>query len=106
MPRKAAVQQARLADVVCNRALSLTASVYDVSVAEIVRPTQGSPQASTARHVAIYLAHLILDALSLEDLAELFGRTKSTALHAVRRVEEMRDDPKIDQTLTWLEAIL
>ena len=89
----------------CKKVLALVASVYDVRVDDLVHVTRGPQDAAAARHVAIYLAHTVLS-MNFADLASAFGRAPSTTLHAVRKVEAMRDDPKIDRILTWLEAIL
>lgn len=83
----------------------LVAHVFDVPIAELAQSPVRSPKATAARQVAIYLAHTVL-AMSFRALGGTFGRSKSTAAYAVRRVEEMRDDPKFDHTLRWLETIL
>ena len=88
-----------------DRVLTLVGSTYDVPVRELLRSTRGSPKAATARQVAIYLSHTVL-AMPLADLGGAFGRTRSTALHAVQKVETMREDPIIDRALGWLESIL
>ena len=92
-------------DAIRTRVLTLVAFAYDVPLTELTHHDRGSPEAAAARQVAIYLSHTVL-AMGFADLAGVFNRARSTTLHAVRRVEEMRDDPKIDQTLTWLEGIL
>jgi chromosomal replication initiation ATPase DnaA len=105
MPFQAFPEPVRFVDAVRPKVLSLVASVYDVPVAELAQSTRQGPKVAAARQVAIYLAHTVLK-LSFTDLAALFGRSRSTALHAVRRVEERREDPRVDQTLTWLESLL
>jgi len=102
---QAEVSIAEPANAVRGRVLSLVASIYDVPVCDLVRVTRGSTKAAAARQVAIYLSHTVL-AMTFADLSSAFGRTPSTVLHAVRKVEAMRDDPKIDRMLSWLESIL
>ena len=92
-------------EAIRTRVLTLVASVYDVPLHDLTQPDRGSSDTAAARQVAIYLAHTVL-AMGFADLASAFNRARSTTLYAVRRVEEMRDDPKIDQTLTWLEGVL
>ena len=87
------------------RVITLVASIYDVPPHEIVHETRGTARAASARAVAIYLAHTVLE-MTFEDLGPAFGRHPTTASHAVRKVEAMRDDPKVDQTLSWLETVL
>lgn len=87
------------------RLLTLVSSIYGIAMDEIVRVTRGSDKAVAARQLAIYLSHTAL-AMPLTDLASVYGRSKSTALHSVRKIEAMREDPKVDRTLSWLETAL
>jgi ATPase involved in DNA replication initiation len=64
---------------------------------------RGDQKAAFARHVAMYLCHLVL-AMSLTEIAAAFGRDRTTAAYAVRRIEEAREDFAFDATLARLEA--
>jgi len=88
-----------------DRVLTVVAQAYDVSARKLTGRRRGSAEVAQARQIAIYLARMVLK-LSYTDLGAAFGRHRSTAQHAVRRVEEQRDDPKVDQTLSWLEQVL
>jgi hypothetical protein len=57
-----------------------------------------------AGDAALYLAHVVHGA-ALRGLARAAGRTPSTILRAVRRVELKRDDPLLDSLLAELEAV-
>jgi len=80
------------------------ASAYGISISDL---RAGGREAKTAeaRQVAMYLTHVVFE-VSHAEIGRGFGRNRSTALYAARRVEEMRDDPAIDATLTALEAAL
>jgi chromosomal replication initiation ATPase DnaA len=58
-----------------------------------------------ARQTAMYLAHVAFG-LSLTDIGELFSRDRTTVAHACRVVEELRDDPVMDEALAVLETTL
>ncbi|MEM9371774.1 MAG: DUF6456 domain-containing protein [Pseudomonadota bacterium] len=68
----------------------------------VVFPTEGG--ACSQRDAALYLAHTG-EGHSLRSLAEAAGTHPSTVMRAVRRVEEKRDDPLIDQLLDDLEGV-
>jgi chromosomal replication initiation ATPase DnaA len=53
----------------------------------------------------MYLAHVACG-LSLTAAGDLFRRDRTTAAHACSVVEDLRDDPVVDQALTVLEAAL
>jgi len=84
---------------------SLVALASDVSAREIVSRARSSHAAIRARQIAIYLAHITLS-WPLARVAFAFGRDRSTAGHAIRTVEDLRDDPAIDAHLTDLEACI
>ncbi|MGM0586042.1 MAG: DUF6456 domain-containing protein [Pseudomonadota bacterium] len=65
-------------------------------------PTAGA--GLRAEDAALYLAHTALGA-PLRRLAARTGRHPSTILRAVRRVEQKRDDPLLDDLLTRLEVV-
>ena len=81
------------------------AYVFDIHVDEINKPTRGSAQASLARQVAMYLAHVGLE-MSLTRVGLAFGRDRTTAAYACHKVEDRRDDPEFDNKLDELEACI
>jgi chromosomal replication initiation ATPase DnaA len=44
--------------------------------------------------------------MNLAEIARAFGRDRSTAAHAVHLIEDLRDDPELDRTIGWMEALL
>lgn len=92
-----------------SSAISLTQAVvahtYGVALEELRAATRKTPRAARARQVAMYLSHVVLH-LSLREVAEAFGRDRSTASYACHHIEDLREDPAIDRTLGWLESFV
>jgi chromosomal replication initiation ATPase DnaA len=86
-------------------AQAIVAHVYDVTREELLDCKRGARRAALARQVAMYLSHTALG-ISVADVARAFMRHRSTAHHALRHVEDLRDDPEIDRTLATLETML
>lgn len=92
---------------------SQRALLVQITVAEMtgVRLTalcgegRGAVRAAFARQMAMYLCRLVF-AMSLSDIAMAFGRDRSTAKHAIQRIEEAREHPDVDRRLAWMEAAL
>lgn len=84
---------------------SLVALATDQPAREIVSRVRCTQAATRARQTAIYLAHVALS-WPLARVATAFGRDRSTAGHAVRAIEDLRDDPAVDARLNDLEACI
>ena len=67
----------------------------------LTRTERGDARTAFARHVAIYLACTRLG-LSFTEAGRLFGRDRTTASYACRRVEERRDEAWTDQLVDRL----
>jgi chromosomal replication initiation ATPase DnaA len=76
-----------------------------VSLAELQAPTRGSAQVARARQRVMYLAHTVFG-LRISAIARECNRHHSTVAYACRLVEEQRDDPAVDRTITALEEKL
>jgi chromosomal replication initiation ATPase DnaA len=83
---------------------AVVAQVFDVEL-EDMRTRSRYPRAALARQVAMYLSHVVLR-MTVTQIAHAFGRERSTAFHAVRHVENLRDDPELDSTLLYLESLV
>ena len=81
---------------------SAVAAVFEVDLRHLEGTTRGSTRTAFARQVAMYFAHVVCG-LSLTQVGRLFGRDRTTASHACRRVEDRRDDPEFDRRLEHLE---
>ena len=104
--RGAAMRPQRRPDGVddCRLALAIAAAAFDVPPVEISAPKRRGADVAAARHVAIYLAHIVFQA-SMQSVAEAFGRDRTSVAHAVHRVEDRRDDPAFDRLMERLEEL-
>lgn len=66
------------------------------------RKGRGDARTAFARHVAIYLACTRFG-LSFTEAGRLFGRDRTTAAYACRRIEEERDEACTDQFVDQLD---
>jgi chromosomal replication initiation ATPase DnaA len=81
------------------------AHVTGVSLTDLCASTRRCPRVAFARQIAMYLSHVVFH-MRLSDVARAFGRDCSTVAYAFHRIEELREDPELDRTLAWLEAML
>lgn len=95
----------RRRDASIDVAAALAAWVLGVEPRALFGDSRGEAQVAAARQLAVYLSHVALGH-DLTRLASAFGRDRATLRHALRRVEDERDDPVFDRLLSKLEAIL
>lgn len=88
----------------CRTARDIVAAVMEVGEEEMLCPQRSRAPICHARHVAIYLAHVIFQ-VSLTDISHAFGRDRTSVAHAVRRIEDQRDGEAFDRMLTRLERL-
>ncbi|MCB8838855.1 helix-turn-helix domain-containing protein [Aurantimonas sp. VKM B-3413] len=88
----------------CRLSREIASAFFDIPLAEIERPNRAVVPVCDARHVAIYLAHVVFQ-ISLNAMAGEFGRDRTTVAHAVRRIEDRRDDAAFDALLGRLERL-
>ena len=81
------------------------AHVSGVALKDLCATTRRPPKAALARQIAMYLCHIVFK-MSPAEVARIFGRDPSTVKYALGRIEEMREEPELDRTLDWLEAML
>ncbi len=89
-------------DSVCDLVARAVATALAVPLAELRAPTRRSRLAAFARQTAMYLAHVGFG-LSFTQVGRGFGRDRTTAAHACRVVEALRDDQRLDRMLDALE---
>ena len=80
------------------------AHVFGVTLRDM-RTRSRYPRAALARQVAMYLGHVVLG-MTVTQVASAFDRERSTVFHAVRHVEDLRDDAELDRTLLYLESLV
>lgn len=81
------------------------AEVMGIHLTEMCGQERGGARAAFARQMAMYLCHLVF-AMRVSEIAVSFGRDRTTVAHALRRIEEARENPDVDRYLCWLEAVL
>jgi chromosomal replication initiation ATPase DnaA len=78
------------------------ARAFEIALSDLRSPTRGRREVALARQSAIYLARTVFG-MTLADAGGLFNRDRTTAAHACRLVEDLRDHPHFDQLLMDLE---
>jgi hypothetical protein len=91
------------ADPACRLTARLAANHYEIALNELLARRRGTKRATRARHVAMYLAHVVYG-LDIAAVAAGFRRDRATAAYACRAVEDARDDPAFDAALAGLEV--
>jgi chromosomal replication initiation ATPase DnaA len=86
----------------CRAIAELVAMSFRVPVAELAATTRRTERVAVARQAAMYLARVGVG-LSYRDVGRGFGRDPRTVAHACRRIEDWRDDPRIDTFMARLE---
>jgi chromosomal replication initiation ATPase DnaA len=81
------------------------AEVTGVRLTALCANGRGDAGAAFARQMAMYLCHFAF-AMSFTEVGQAFGRDRTTAGHAVRRIEEARENPEFDGVLQRLEDTL
>jgi len=104
MVREANRQPARTreAETTACFVVAMVASAFRILPDSIRAGRRGPARVAFARQVAIYLSHTRLG-LTYDAAGLAFGRDRTTAAHACRRVEERREDPTLDTILDYLE---
>jgi chromosomal replication initiation ATPase DnaA len=104
-PRPSAVSPDAARPPTIAIAVALAAWDSEIAHKELAHLRRGAARVADARQLAIYLAHVALGH-DLSHLALAFGRDRATIRHALRRIEDRRDDPGFDRRVSRLEAIL
>ena len=85
--------------------VDMVALATDTPRAEIGGFERRGRAAVRARQIAMYLTYVIFQ-WPLDRVGAAFGRDRTTAGHACRQVEDLRDDRGFDAMLERLEACL
>lgn len=102
MTRRTAVPGAVSSRRRCLAVARLAAEASGLSVNDVLNPRLGPRRASSARALAMYLAHVALGE-TMTGVARDFHRHRSTVAHACRRVENRRDEAACDRWIAGLE---
>jgi hypothetical protein len=80
-------------------------TAFAVSRNDLCAVTRGRCGVAIARQTGMYLARVTLG-MTLSGAGLLFGRDRTTASHACRLVEDLRDDPRFDALLEAMEVFI
>jgi chromosomal replication initiation ATPase DnaA len=81
------------------------AAAFTVPVGELRASSRRRAPVALARQSAMYLAHVTLG-LTFAEVGRAFGRDRTTAAHACRRIEDRRTEVRLDTALVELEQAL
>lgn len=57
------------------------------------------------RQIAMYVCHVVLQ-LSMTDIADAYGRDRTTVGHACKVIEDLRDDRAYDEFVSSIERVI
>ena len=89
-------------ETIRSRVAAYVIADFGITADELAFGSRGSPRASLARQVAMYLCHVGF-ALSFEGIGRLFHRDRTTVAYACRVIEERREDVWFDSRIAALE---
>jgi len=78
---------------------------FGIPHTEILTRTKGTSRVAFGRQVGMYLLNVVYN-VNVTRVGRAFNRDRSTASHACRVIEEMREDPVLDRKIQALESFL
>lgn len=84
---------------------ALTCTIFDCPCEALFTRYRGSEQVSLCRQVIFYLLHVECG-FTLTAIAKRYGRDRTTASYACRKVEDRRENIVFDNLLNAMEGIL
>ena len=82
---------ARPVSVAARFVVRLVACALQIDEGDMLSGRRGTAEVARARQIAMYLLHTSLS-VSYMDVADMFGRDRTTVSHACRTVEDLRDE--------------
>lgn len=79
--------------------------VFDVPRDRLRSRTRDAADVAEARQIMMYLAH-VAGAIPMTDIGRLYGRDRTTVMHACSLIEDRRDEPRFNRTLDLVEGIV
>lgn len=89
----------------CRLVERQVAAAFSVPTRELRARQRRSAPVALARQSAMYLAHVSLG-LNYTQIGQAFKRDRTTAAHACRLVETLRDDPMLDRMIGKIETAM
>lgn len=91
--------------VIARMAKEVACEAFSVSHSALHNQQRGDNRLALARQTAMYLAHVV-GQLTLNEVATLFRRDRSTVSHACMNIEDRRDSPVFDVQVEYMEKRL
>ena len=91
--------------VIARMAKEIVCEAYGVSHAQMHAEKRGEARLALARQSAMYLAHVV-GQLTINEVAQIFERERSTVSHSCINIEDRRDSPIFDLQLEYMEKRL
>lgn len=91
---------ALLVDVIVH----IVANSFDLDPQIIVQTRRGVAKVARARQILFYLLHTSLS-FPLVEIAQIFGKDRTTIGHACRLIEDLRDEAEFDGFVSKLEKV-
>lgn len=88
----------------CRVARGIASAAFGIPEAEIQKPNRSAAPSCEARHTAMYLARVIFE-VPYAVIGQEFGRDRTSVSHAIRRIEDRRDDRCFEAKLEGLERL-
>lgn len=104
LPRKTALPR-RPAAGEAQQACAIAQAVVAIAFDQTGRDPQAAPTpraAAFARQIAMYLAHVGFG-IPMAAIGQVFGRDRTTVVHACHLVEDRRDEARFDDLLDHME---
>lgn len=89
----------------CDAVVDIVAALSAVPGREIRSRARESRAASQARHMAMYVSHVVLG-LSMRQVGIGFGRDRTSIVYACHLIEDMRDDIEFDRLVAMVERVV
>ena len=88
----------------CEGMIDISAALFGVSGKELRRTGRSTLGVSRVRHIAMYVAHVVLR-LPMTEIGRCFGRDRTTVVHACHLIEDLRDDEDFDRIVSMVERV-
>lgn len=89
----------------CDGVIDLVAAMLNIPGREIRSPAREGRAAAQARHLAMYVAHVVLR-LTMREVGLGFGRDRTSVVYACHLIEDMRDDAEFDRLVSMAERVV
>ncbi|WP_416878647.1 helix-turn-helix domain-containing protein [Litorimonas sp.] len=86
-------------------AIAAVALEFGIAEPDLIDPPCASPHLRFTRQLAMYLTHIVYE-LNPTHIARIFLKDRSTVAHALKVIEDCREDAVLDMKIIRLENFL